>query len=109
MEIAIVFSPAATAWNKIHSHNPCLVFPALYDSPAFSPCFSVAPVTYLSLESSDPVNDEAALLVVDEAEVLVGLVDGHDVWEKRRKTETTGKKREKKSSAHQKCFFHSRP
>ena len=31
---------------------------------------------HLGLGGGDPVHDEAALRVVDEAEVLVGLVDG---------------------------------
>ena len=34
---------------------------------------------HLGLGGGDPVHDEAALRVVDEAEVLVGLVDGNDV------------------------------
>ena len=38
---------------------------------------------HLGLGGGDPVHDEAALRVVDEAEVLVGLVDGNDVcWGK---------------------------
>ena len=53
-------------------------------------CCVFPPVAYLSLKRGDPVHDEAALLVVDEAEVLVRLVDGHDVCEKR---EEDGKKR----------------
>ena len=35
--------------------------------------------TYLRLERGDAVHDEASLLVVDDAEVIVRLVDGHDV------------------------------
>ena len=34
---------------------------------------------HLGLGGGDPVHDEAALRVVDEAEVLVGLVDRNDV------------------------------